>query len=442
MPDSLTALSGWGRGTSVRAALRLSENLEEVTREAVLTRGLGRAYGDAAQPAREGAIVAGSRLADRVLRFDRERGLLRAEAGLALDRMNRLTLPHGWYSPVVPGTQFVTLGGLVAADVHGKNHHVAGTIGEHVTALRLRVADGRMLEIDASNEAELFRATLGGMGLTGHVLEVELRLERVPSPWIVQEKLRFPALEPLVEELRRSSSAWPFTVAWVDCLSRGEGLGRGILIRGRWAAQHEAPAAPPAPGRRLTVPCDMPSWLLGRTAVRAFNALYFRLAGRSLRAQIVDPQGFFYPLDRLLEWNRLYGRRGFTQYQCVLPGDRAVHRRFFKVLADGGGASFLAVLKEFGPAGRGLLSFPMPGLTVSLDLPLRGDSTRRLVDALNRIVIEDGGRIYLAKDLLTRAADFRAMEPRLSAFDAIRRRWDPERRLGSALSARLFGDPP
>jgi FAD/FMN-containing dehydrogenase len=232
-------------------------------------------------------------------------------------------------------------------------------------------------------------------------------------------------------------------VAWIDGLRGGRNMGRGILIKGRWARPDEAPAHVPVNGRTLAVPFELPSWMLGRPVVRTFNAAYYRFLGPRGPAGIVDPRKFFYPLDAIRHWNLLYGRRGFSQYQCVLPpGDDSAPRHLMEKLTRGAGASFLSVVKDLGRAGRGMLSFPMPGLTFALDLPLRGERTQTLVDELNRIVIDCGGRIYLAKDTLTRAEHFRAMEPRLDAWNEVRRRWDPAGRMKTALSARLLGDAP
>jgi FAD/FMN-containing dehydrogenase len=301
-----------------------------------------------------------------------------------------------------------------------------------------------VLEVSDESEPELFRATLGGMGLTGHILEVELQLQRIPSAWIWRESERVGNLDALLAKLRAASRTWPFTVAWVDCAARGADLGRGILSMGRWAEAREAPGAPPQMHERFAVPCRLPSWLIGRWSIRAFNALYYRRHGPRPRSGIAHPQSFFYPLDAVRQWNRLYGRRGMVQYQCVLPlaGDGRVHRRFFEVVTRRGGASPVSVLKDCGAEGRGLLSFPMPGISVALDLPFRKGKTQGLVDALNEIVIEAGGRVYLAKDALTRPEHFAAMEPRLARFRAVRSRWDPDGRLASAQSVRLLGDTP
>lgn len=433
-------LEGWGRYPRIAGDERLSENLDAISAGAVLSRGLGRSYGDSSLPPSSGVPVAGTRFADRILAFDPDSGVLRAEAGLSLRELNRVFRKHGFSSPVMPGTEFVTLGGMVASDVHGKNHHVAGCFGEHVLGLRVRVADGRILEISDDVERELFRATLGGMGLTGHILEVSVKLERVPSPWIWQETTAVPDLDTLVETLRTSGRFWPFTMAWLDSTSRD---GRGFVTRGRWATPEEARPDVPAPIDRFSVPFTLPDFTVSWPTVRIFNPLWYRLHARGSRG-LVHPQPFFYPLDALHDWNRLYGRSGFSQYQCVLPLDRELraYRKIFEVFTRLRGASPVSVVKDCGPEGRGLLSFPKPGISIALDVPMRGARTQALVDRMNEVVIEAGGRVYLAKDALTRREHFLAMEPRFPYWNEVRRKWDPEGRLRSAQSVRLFGDEP
>src|SRR4029453_9084987 len=339
--------------------------------------------------------------------------------------------------------QYVTLGGMVASDVHGKNHHAAGTFGEYVRALRMRVGDGRVLEIDEASEPELFRATLGGMGLTGHILEVEVQLERIPSFWIWGRSERARDLDELIALLQTASATSPFAAAWVDTTVRSSSLGRGGVTSGRYAEPAEAPAEPPPPRERLAGPFDLPGWLVGPWSVRPFNFLYFH-AHRGHGDRIVHPQPFFYPLDAVRNWNRLYGRRGMVQYQCVVPErrDGGIFRRLLQVVSRMGGASPVSVIKDCGAEGRGTLSFPMPGMSLALDLPYRAGHTQALVDALNELVIEAGGRIYLTKDALTRRDHFAAMEPRLARWNDVRRKWDPERRLSSALAQRAPGSPP
>lgn len=438
--NSLKSLSGWGR-LAVPGREILSEDLERITRDVPLSRGLGRSYGDSSLPPSDRREVAGSRLADRILGFDPATGLLRAEAGLSLYELNRLFLPRGWTSPVLTGTQYVTLGGMVAADVHGKNHHVDGTFGAHVERLRLRLADGRIVRASRDEEPDLFRATLGGMGLTGHILEVEVRLQKIPSPWVWVESERVGDLDAFLAGLAAAARDWPLTMGWIDCLTRGRHMGRGILYRGRWAEPGEAPAAPPAPKRRLRVPFDFPGWALNRLSMRLFNALVYWKHVPRRKAGISHPEPFFQPLDAILDWNRIYGRRGFTQHQSVIPeqSGAAGVRRFFDLLTRLGAASFLCVIKDCGDQGEGLLSFPKPGISIALDIPMRRD-TPAVVARLNECVIEEGGRVYLAKDAFTTAEHFRAMEPRLDAWLAVKRRYDPEGRLKSAQSERLFGD--
>jgi decaprenylphospho-beta-D-ribofuranose 2-oxidase len=432
-------LTGWGNYPAVRGAELTSEDLERSSVGASLARGLGRSYGDASLPL-EGRLAVATPPANRFLAFDQSTGIMRVEAGVTLDDIARLLLPRGWFVPVTPGTKFVTVGGMVASDVHGKNHHVDGTFGGHVTLLRLRVADGRIVDCSPTVEPDLFRATLGGMGLTGHILEVTFKMVRVPSPWIWADSEGVPNIEAFIDALGKAAADWPMTMGWIDCVSRGRNLGRGVIFRGRWAEAHEAPAHPPRPKLKLTLPFQLPSFCINPTTTRVFNELYYRLHAGPKKG-IVHPDSFFYPLDAIAHWNRGYGKAGFTQYQCVIPHEsgRAAARRFMEAVASKGGASIVCVIKDCGAEGRGLLSFPKPGISIAIDFPVR-PNTQALIDALNEIVLAEGGRIYLAKDAFTRKEHFVKMEPRLPAFQAIRRRWDPQGRLGSQLAARLLDD--
>jgi decaprenylphospho-beta-D-ribofuranose 2-oxidase len=412
----------------------------------VLTRGLGRSYGDASLPPRGRGPVASSVRADRVLAFDEETGRIRVEAGLSVGRLADLFLPRGWFVSVTPGTRDVTVGGMIAADVHGKNHHASGTIGAHVEALRMRLPDGRIEDITDGASPELFRATLGGMGLTGHILDVTLAMEKVPSRHILEETRTYPDLESLVDALVEAGKSWPFTVAWSDLLATGSMIGRGILACGRWAAPEEAARerslALPRPG----VPFAMPGGLLSDTTIGLFNSLRYDTSRRSadarreagLPSRVRSAESFFYPLDAVSDWNLLYGRRGFTQYQCVLPADPSMrtYRRLVDAARSGGPGPFLVVIKDCGAEGIGMLSFPMPGLSFAMDFPVH-EGTPALVARLNEVVIEAGGRVYLAKDAFTTAEQFAAMEPRLAAFVEARRRLDPDGKIDSALASRL-----
>jgi len=421
----------------------LSEDLEAVTQGAVLSRGLGRSYGDSSLPPPGRREVVGTRLADRILAWDPCTGVLRAEAGFSLWEFNRLFLRRGHFISATPGTQFVSLGGMVAADVHGKGHHRFGCFGAHLRALRMRMPGGEIVECGPDREPALFWATVGGMGLTGHILEVECQTQSIPTPWIYSESQRIDDIDQFVDALKGSSEQWPFSVGWIDCLSRGKQMGRGILDRGRWAAPHETGGRALPGTRRLAVPFNFPSWVLGRFTVQAFNTLYYWKHLQRARHGLRTPDSFFYPLDAILHWNRIYGRKGFTQYQCVLPDSagKGAARRFLELLTSRGGASFLCVIKDAGAQGQGMLSFLRPGISIALDIPVR-DDTQRLVDTLNALVIAEGGRIYLAKDAFTRREDYAAMDPRLPEFTALRDGWDPKRTIRSAQSVRVFGDPP
>jgi len=436
----MSTLAGWGRlsepGTEV-----LDENLERLTEGAALSRGLGRSYGDSSLPATATDRVANTRLANRILSFDSTTGVLRAEAGLSLVNLIRLMLPRGWFPPVVPGTKYVTLGGMVASDVHGKNHHVEGCFGAHVRALRIRLADNSIIECTPTEHADLFDGSIGGMGLLGHILEVEFALRRIPSQWIWMERERVHDIDAYLASLTRAASAWPMTMGWIDCVHRGSSMGRGVLMAGRWATAAEAPETPPRVKGDKVVPIELPNWAVNPLTVGLFNTAYYWSHMRRVASKVVGPEPFFFPLDSLLEWNKGYGARGFTQYQCVVPraaGAPAV-REFMDRLTKLGGASPLCVIKDCGPEGKGTLSFPLEGTSIAVDMPVTSD-IQRIVDGLNEFLIPTGGRIYLTKDRFTRPEHFKAMEPRLPAFEALREKWDPERRLRSAQSRRLFGD--
>ncbi|MDC0746755.1 FAD-binding protein [Polyangium mundeleinium] len=433
-------LSGWGR-LALPGVELLGEDLESLSRGTTLSRGMGRSYGDSSLPARGTDRVVSTRLANRLLAFDAQTGVVRAEAGLSLVELNRLFVPRGFFTPVTPGTKFVTLGGMVASDVHGKNHHREGCFGAHVRSLLMRLADDSIVTCSPTELPDLFYATIGGMGLLGHILEVEFTLHRIPSPWIFMESERVRDIDEFLAALGRAAPRWPMTMGWIDCLQRGRSMGRGILMAGRWAEPHEAPKEPPRAAPELTFPVELPNWALNPTTASLFNMAYYWRHTQQRVETIVAPEPFFYPLDAILHWNRAYGPRGFTQYQCVLPraaGSAAV-REFMELLTRLGGASPLCVIKDCGPEGEGLLSFPLEGTSIAVDMAISPD-IQRIVDQLNEFVIAAGGRIYLTKDLFTRPEHFRAMEPRLDRFLAAREKWDPQRRLRSAQSVRLFGD--
>lgn len=435
----MSALTGWGRYPVVEAELVSGEHLDVLTEEAVLSRGLGRAYGDAAlPPAASGRPVVRTPLADRFIAFDPTTGILRAEAGVSLQTLMRTFLPQNFFTPVSPGTQYVTLGGMVASDIHGKNHHVAGTFGRYVRSLTLRVGTGDIVTCSRDQHADLFWATIGGMGLTGHILEVEVQLEALPSPWIYEETERHDSLADVFTQLNAASDDWPMTVSWVDTSARGAQLGRGIVMRGRWAEVGEAPLMY-APWRRApAVPDMLPSFLMNPFTVKWMNAAYHWLHGANEKRHVVKPEAFYYQLDMLREWNRGYGRKGFTQYQCVMPRDRALYEDFLRLFQNLGGCSFVTVFKDCGEQGDGMLSFPKEGTSLAVDIPM-SDAVPRMIREMNAFVLDHGGRVYLAKDAFTTADELARMYPRLEEFLAVREKYDPQRRISSALSVRTMG---
>ncbi|HEV2264644.1 MAG TPA: FAD-binding oxidoreductase [Stellaceae bacterium] len=436
-------LTGWGRypraDCRVIAARSPADVLAVVAAEPTLiARGNGRAYGDAAL---NPAATLDLRRDDRFMAFDAASGVLTVEAGVLLADILDCLMPHGWFPPVTPGTKFVTLGGMLAADVHGKNHHKAGTIGDHVESLDLALADGRVVRCSRDENASLFAATLGGMGLTGIILSARLKLQRIETAYVRQETLRARDLDQIMD-LFEASRDWTYTVAWIDCLARGRDLGRALLYRGEHARSGELPArrraAPLAvPVRRTRrMPVDFPAIMLNRWSVTAFNRLFYRAS--RLGTAIVDYDRFFYPLDTIHEWNRMYGG-GFVQYQCVLPkvASRAGLSALLGRIAAAGAGSFLSVLKLLGP-GRGMLSFPMEGYTLALDFPA-DPANLALLTELDAIVAAHGGRVYLAKDARIAAADFRRAYAGagLDEFAAVRNAVDPARKFASLQSRRL-----
>ena len=445
--DRRRPLAGWGRTSPSVATVHpagddadLCRLLGGVGPRGILARGLGRSYGDAAQNG--GGVVVDMTTRDRVLSVDGETALVSVEAGASLDRLMRLLLPRGLFVPVSPGTRQVTVGGAIAADIHGKNHHVDGSFGQHVTTLDLLVADGTIRTL--TPESALFWATVGGMGLTGLVLRATLRMKRVESAYCVVDTERCADLDDLMGRMAEGDHRYTYSVAWIDCLARGPSLGRSVLTRGWPATVEQLPRALRAraldftPRQLLVAPPGIPSGLLNRLTVRAFNEAWFRRAPRERRGEIQGISAFFHPLDAVARWNRIYGPRGFLQYQVVVPfGAEDTLRRCLGMLSDAGQASFLAVLKRFGPSSPGHLSFPAPGWTLALDVPIGAPGLGALLDRLDEEVLEVGGRGYLAKDSRLRASAIARMYPRLEEWRAVRRAADPDGVFMSDMARRL-----
>ena len=427
-------LSGWGRCPVVEAEMLAPDTLEAMRRRLtiaspVIARGLGRSYGDSAL----GPTVLSALRLDRLLAFDAVSGELECEAGVSLDTVLRVFVPRGWFLPVTPGTSFVTLGGAVASDVHGKNHHGAGSFSAHVLGLKILLGNGEVLDCDSSIHAELFRATCGGMGLTGIILAVRLRLVRIPSAWMRTTTLKAKNLDDALDLFEAGRDA-TYSVAWIDCLARGKHLGRSLLMLGE---HDEGGSLRDAAGRARSLPFDFPAGLLNHYSIAAFNTLYYhrRLHRKTLGRSHFRP--YFYPLDGIGNWNRMYGRPGFLQYQCALPSEsgRMGMRRLLQTIAEAGEGSFLAVLKTFGPGNGNPLSFPLAGPTLALDFR-NTPKVRQLLDRLDAIVLDHGGRLYLTKDARMSAATFKRSYPRWEEVAEVRARYHAER-IGSLQSKRL-----
>jgi FAD/FMN-containing dehydrogenase len=386
----------------------------------VLPYGNGRSYGDSCLNG--GGALVDTRQLDRFVDLDRETGVLEMEAGVSfatiLQHLTQRAEPERtWFLPVSPGTKFVTVGGAIANDVHGKNHATAGCFGNHVLSLRLQRSDGSVLTCSPWENAVLFNATVGGLGLTGMILSAVIQLKRVPSLWLEVEEIRFDDL-PAFDRLSVESAGWDYTVAWTDCLQRGAALGRGIFTRARHARRAGPPPVPVSRPRRR-MPVDLPGWALNGLSVAAFNALYWRRAPREPARRVRSYEPVFYPLDAIGDWNRIYGRRGFHQYQCVVPADVAGEAvaALLRTIAGVRQGSFLAVLKKLGSvASPGMLSFPMSGTTLALDFSNKGPATYDLLNRLDRITNDAGGRIYPAKDGRVSARDFQRGYPRWQEF--------------------------
>ena len=442
-----TLLSGWGRTPVVPAVITQPAawtDAERAVRHGIwIPRGLGRSYGDPAVPAcHGGTVILGDGL-DRLLAFDETTGDLTAEAGVTLEDIIGVFQPRGWFLPTTPGTKFVTLGGAVAADVHGKNHHVDGPFSTHVRKLTLLTPDGRQHTLSPEQKPRWFWATIGGMGLTGLILSVTLRLRRVPSAWYRVSYERAPDLDSALRRLAEEDHRHRYSVAWIDCLAGGRSLGRSVLMLGNDAAPGELhrswqhrPMTIPHKSRR-SVPFDFPRWALGPWSVAAFNQAFYWKHGN--RTSVVDYDTYFYPLDAVHAWNRIYGKRGFVQFQALFPEATAATglRRVLEAVSDARIASFLAVLKRSGSAGQGLLSYLFPGYTLALDIPHVGQDLIKLHQCLQDILLELGGRLYLAKDTLGSAEAIAAMYPKLPEFRQIQHEMDPEGRIRSRMAIRL-----
>jgi decaprenylphospho-beta-D-ribofuranose 2-oxidase len=450
MAQTMRTLTGWGR-TAPTAAQVLTEPTVETIADAVraagprgvLARGLGRAYGDAAQNA--GGLVVDMTGLDRIHSVDVDARLATVDAGVSLETLMRRLLPLGLWVPVSPGTRQVTVGGAIAADIHGKNHHVDGSFGNHVVSMDLVTASGEVRTLTPDgDDAELFWATVGGMGLTGVVVRATIRFKPAETAYFVVDTERTADLDDLMSRLERTDHRYPYSVAWIDTVATGARMGRAVLTRGWPARLEDLPRKLRRDPLRFQprqvlprTPAVFPSGLLNKLTVSAFNELWYRKAPQDRRAEIQHITPFFHPLDMIADWNVIYGPRGFLQYQFVVPyGAEDAMRAALEKISASGHASFLSVLKRFGDGNAAPLSFPAPGWTLALDIPVGGDLAT-LLDSLDELVLDAGGRVYLAKDSRVTADTLQRMYPRIDEWRKVRAAVDPQGVFSSDLSRRL-----
>ncbi|CAN5737862.1 FAD-binding oxidoreductase [soil metagenome] len=441
-------LTGWGRTAPTLATVSRPTTEADISRlmtaspeRGLIARGLGRSYGDPAQNA--GGSVLDMTGLNHVHHFDVENGLIGVEAGLSLQQLTSMVLPFGFFLPVSPGTQFVTVGGAIASDIHGKNHHVDGSFCNHVTAIDILTPTGERQTASPEQNAGLFWATAGGMGMTGIILRATLKLPRVETSRIVVDTDRTLDLDEVMRLQQSGDERYQYSVAWVDCIARGSSLGRSILMRGNHAMLQDlksgerATALSTRPGPGVTAPPFVPPGLLRTSSVKLLNQAWYRKAPCQERDALHTIKQFFYPLDWIGEWNRFHGPLGFLQYQFVVPDTRHdIVRTIIEALADGGWPSSLAVLKRMGPA-RGPLSFAIPGWTLAVDIPAGIPDLNELLDHFDDLVADAGGRIYLAKDSRMRPELLPVMYPQLMSWRDTVAQIDPQRIMRSDLDRRL-----
>jgi decaprenylphospho-beta-D-ribofuranose 2-oxidase len=450
MPGRTVRLTGWGRVSPSSAELASPATVasaaevlaEGIAARGVIARGLGRSYNNAAQC--DGGVVVSTARLNRIIDLNPATGLVTCEAGVSLEQLMVAGLPAGWFVPVSPGTRQVTVGGAIAADVHGKNHHVAGSFARHVRSFEIVLPGGEARTVTEQSDPSLFWATAGGMGLTGLIARATVQLKRVATSRIRVDTVRTADVDQTMAVLAEHDRRYGYTVAWSDSLARGGSLGRSVITSGDFAEPGDlspADAEDPfafRPGTRLGVPPGFPPGLINRYSVALANAAWYRKAPRSRTGEIQAIGPFFHPLDGIRNWNRVYGPGGFRQYQYVVPfGAEAAVRRSFELVSQARAPSFVTVLKRFGAGDEGLLSFPIAGWTLALDFPARTPGLAGLLGSLDRLVVEAGGRVYLAKDSRVPADVLAEMYPRLAEFRKLRAELDPDGILASDLSRRL-----
>lgn len=437
------SIANWGNYPVMESEEKLfsfDEQLATIIKESkqFIPRGNGRCYGDASLADE----TVNTLKYDKILSFDTVHGIFECQSGLMLDQILEVVVPKGWFLPVTPGTKFITIGGAVGSDVHGKNHHVDGSFSNHIVEMDIVLASGEVVTCSPHKYPDLFEATCGGMGLTGLITRVKFRLKKIESSYIKQKQVKASNLEEIIDLFEKYKD-YTYSVAWIDCLKKGEHFGRSILILGEHAKLDELPANKKNDPlklprkKQITFPFNLPSWVLNAFTIKAFNFLYY---GKNFKKEInnvVSYEPFFYPLDAILHWNRGYGKKGFVQYQFVLPLE--AKQGLIEILnriSDKGMGSFLAVLKVFGKQDS-LISFPAEGYTLALDFPVR-DGLFEFLDELDQVVLKYGGRLYMSKDARMKPEVLQAGYPRLEEFKSVVKKYNPDYKIRSVQSDRLM----
>lgn len=434
-------LTNWGKYPLVEVNFKDFYSLDTLNsfikeNKNIIARGLGRCYGDSALAEN----VASTLNFNRILSFDSKTREVECEAGTSLKKLLDVFVPRGYFMPVVPGTKFITIGGAIASDIHGKNHHIEGSFSNHLKSFLILLADGSKVECSRENNSDLFWATCGGMGLTGIILQAKFKLKSIETAYIKQETIKCKNLSEAMSMFEKSSN-YTYSVAWIDCLASGSSLGRSILMLGEYAKKEDMSLdlnlLKIPEKRKISIPFDFPDFALNSFSIRLFNFFYYHSFPQNIKKNIVDYDSFFFPLDRIHDWNKVYGKRGFTQYQFVLPKSSSKEglEKILSRISQSNQGSFLAVLKLFGKQ-EGLISFPKEGYTLALDFPI-SNKLFPLLDELDKMVIHYGGRVYLTKDVRLNKEAFSQGYPNLEKFKAIKYKYDKLNKFKSLQSERI-----
>lgn len=446
MSSEKQKMSGWGRYPVQESYVErpnATKNIRNIIKDEKdynwISYGLGRSYGDTSLNENRGIILTNN--LNKLLAFDEATGMLECEAGVSFEEILNVFIPKGFFLPVTPGTKFITVGGAIANDVHGKNLHVDGTFCQHVESFVLLLASGETLNCSRSENEHLFWATVGGIGLTGIILTAKFKMIPIATSYYNVHYQQAKNLDHALQLFSESDDQYRYSVAWIDCMAKGSSLGRCVLMRGNHAEESDVKKENKLNIQhktKIAMPFDLPSFTLNKFTIKSFNGLYYNINPKDAR-KTVGYDGFFYPLDSIHNWNRMYGKKGFVQYQAVFPYQtcREGLTAMLEMLSSNNRSSFLAVLKSAGPESGGLLSFPKPGYTLALDIPINNDSLFPFLRSLDELVIRFGGRVYLAKDSTLAPENFRKMYPRLKEFQQIKKQIDPENIFSSSMARRL-----